>query len=103
VDKQHNEDEQHFELAGGAADVVVAGDDDGNTRHTFVVEEVGEAAHPIAGKVDSLEEEVCDGHEKVEVGRVEAPEVAAVVEVLEVVEERIAAGEEVDVDVEELD
>ena len=68
---------------------------------TFGVGEVGEVA-PIVGKVHKLEEGVCDEHEKVEVGHVEEPEVAAV-EVLEVVEERIAAAEVVDVGVEEFD
>lgn len=104
VDKQHNGDEQRFELAGGAADVVVAGDDGGNTRRTFGVGEV-EVVHPIVSKVDNLEEELCGGkvwHEGVV--RVEELKVAAAVaEVLAVVEKRIVAAEEVGVGVEQLD
>jgi hypothetical protein len=103
VYKQHNGDEQHFELVDGAADVVVAGDDDDNTRRTFGVGEV-EVAHPIVSKVDNLEEELCGGKVWHEVVHVEEPKVAAVVaEVLEVVEKRIVAAEEVGVGVEQLD
>jgi len=97
VDKRHNVDVQHFELADVAvADVVVDGD--GNTHRTSGVVEGEEVAHPIVGRVHNLEE----WREKVEVGRVEEPLAVAVVEVLEVVEERIAAAGEVDVGVEEL-
>lgn len=88
MDKQDNEDGPCFELVGAVA---VAGDD-GNTRRTFGVGEAEGVAHSIDGKVDSLEEEVCDERvwgEKAEVGRVEGPNVEADVEV-EVVEERIA-------------
>jgi hypothetical protein len=57
--------------------------------------EVAEAVRPIVGKV-------CEMHEKMEVGRIEAPHatpaIAAVVVVLEVVEEHVAVVEEVNVD-----
>jgi hypothetical protein len=59
VNKQNNEDESCSELVG--VGVGVAGDDDdGNTRRTFGVGVGVGVARPIAGKVNSLEEEVCD-------------------------------------------
>lgn len=60
-----------------------------------------EVTYPIVGKEHNLEEELCDEkawREKAEVERVEEPWV-----LLEVVEERIAAAEEGDEGVEELD
>lgn len=96
MDKQHNEDVQHFEPADV---VVVAVDEGGSTHRTSEVVEAEVVMHPIVGRVRNLEGEPCDGkvwREQVEVGRVEEPEVEAP----EVVEGHIVPAE-VAVDVEE--